>query len=185
LLARVALAVTIAEAVDAPEALPHLQSCRQIVAAGENWFELAGSVERAEAVVSAAQAKHAVADPHFEKASATFQHCRMPWEEANTLQNWGRALLSAGEPARAIEKLDAAIEIYRSHGTGKPFVEYVMVDKMRAQASTSNHAEVSSAYRFDSAGCGGECASASPFGRAVQVKWLAFPKSWSGLAQVR
>jgi len=66
----------------------------------------------------------------------------MPWEEANTLQNWGRALLAAGEQARAIEKFDAAIEIYRSRGAGARFIEYVMTDKMRAQGSTSIYAEV-------------------------------------------
>ena len=75
-------------------------------------------VERAEAVVAAAQFKYAPAEDQFKKAIATFQHYCLPWEEADTLQYWGRALLAAGEHARAIEKFDAAIEIYRSHGAG-------------------------------------------------------------------
>src|SRR5262249_54492931 len=58
------------------------------------------------------------------------------------LQYWGRALLAAGEHARAIEKFDAAIEIYRSRGAGSRFVEYVMADRMRAQGSQSTDAEV-------------------------------------------
>ena len=71
--------------------------------------------------------------PIFEKAIATYRHYCLPWEEADTLQYWGRALLAAGDRARAIEKFDAAIEIYRSRGAGTQFVEYVTADKMRAQ----------------------------------------------------
>jgi len=47
-----------------------------------------------------------------------------------------------GKRARAIEKFDAAIEIYRSHGAGVRFNEYVMADKKRAEGSKSPHAEV-------------------------------------------
>src|SRR5262249_33066601 len=122
---------------DAGEALQHLERCRQIVGAGENWFGIAGGVKRAEAVVAAAQGLYAAAETQFEKAIATFQHYCLPWEEADTLQYWGRALLAAGERARAIEKFDAAIEIYRSHGAGTRFIEYVMTDKRRAQDSKS------------------------------------------------
>jgi len=139
---RSALATMATDAGDAAEALTHLQRCRQIVGAGENWFGLAGSVERAEAVVAAAQSQFPVAETHFKKAIATFQRYSLPWEEAETFQYWGRALLAAGERPRAIEKFDAAIEIYRSHGAGTRFIEYVMADKMRAQNSKSTHAEV-------------------------------------------
>src|SRR5262249_60950071 len=106
---RSTLAMMAADTGDAGEALPHLQRCRQIVGAGENWFGLAGGVERAEAVVAAAQGQYAAAETQFEKAIATFQHYCLPWEEADTLQYWGRALLVAGECTRAIEKFDAAI----------------------------------------------------------------------------
>jgi DNA-binding winged helix-turn-helix (wHTH) protein/tetratricopeptide (TPR) repeat protein len=142
LIPRSALATMTAAAGDTGEALPHLERCRQIVGTGEDWLGLAGHVERADAVVAAAQGEYTAAEAHFEKAIATFQHYRLPWEEADTLQYWGRALLAAGEPARAIEKFDAAIEIYRSHGAGTRLIEYVMVDKMRAQPSISTHAEV-------------------------------------------
>jgi tetratricopeptide (TPR) repeat protein len=111
-----------ADTGDAGEALPHLERCRQIVGAGENWFGLAGGVERAEAVVAAAQGENAAAETHFKEAIATFQHYCLPWEEADTLQYWGRALLAAGERSRDLEKLDAAIEIYRSRGAGARFI---------------------------------------------------------------
>ena len=126
------------DAKDAGEALPHLQRCRQIVSAGENWRGIGGKVERAEAVVTA-QGEYSAAEGRFEKAIATFQRYCLPWEEADTLHYWGRALLGAGERARAIEKLDAAIEIYRSRGAGKPFIDYVMADRMRARNSKSTH----------------------------------------------
>jgi tetratricopeptide (TPR) repeat protein len=139
LFARSALATNFVDSGDALQALPHLQRCRQIVAAGENWFGLAGRAERAEAVVAAAQGENAVAETHFKKAIAIFQRYCLPWEEADTLQYWGRALLEACEPARAIEKFDAAIEIYRSRGAGTRFVDYVIVDKRRAEGSKSRH----------------------------------------------
>ena len=136
---RSTLATMAADAGDALQALPHLQRCREIVGAGENWFGLAGGVERAEAVVAAAQGEYAVAETHFQKAIATFQRYSLPWEEADTFQYWGRALLAAGEHARAIEKFDAAVEIYRSRGAGTSFIEFVMADKRRAESSKSTH----------------------------------------------
>jgi tetratricopeptide (TPR) repeat protein len=142
--ARSVLAAMVADAGDAGKALPHLERCREIVGAGENWFGLAGYVQRAEAVVAAAQGEHSAAEAHFEKAIATFQRYCLPWEAADTLQYWGRALVAAGERARANEKFDAAIEVYRSHGAGTRFVEYVMADRMRAQGSNSTDAEVQS-----------------------------------------
>jgi len=138
LFARSLLATIAADAGDASEALPHLQRCRQIVARGETWFGLAGGVERAEAVVAAAQGD-SVAEEQFKKAIATFQQYCLPWEEADTLQYWGRALFAAGERTRAVEKFDAAIEIYRSHEASQRFIEYVMADKERAQGSNSTH----------------------------------------------
>jgi tetratricopeptide (TPR) repeat protein len=135
LFTRSALARIAGEANDSRETLPHLLRCREIVSAGENWFGIGGFVELAEAVVAAAQGEYAAAETHFEKAIATLQHCWLPWEEADTVQWWGRALLAASQPARAIEKFDAAIEIYRSHGAGMRFIEYVMADKRGAEGT--------------------------------------------------
>jgi tetratricopeptide (TPR) repeat protein len=136
---RSTLAAMAADTGDAGEARGHLERCRQVVGAGENWFGLAGMIERAEAAVAAAKGENAAAVTHFKKAIATFQHYCLPWEQADTLQCWGRALLAAGERARAIEKFDAALEIYHSHGAGARFVEYVMADKGRAQDPKSKH----------------------------------------------
>jgi class 3 adenylate cyclase len=141
---RAAIATIAADAGDSGDALPHLQRCREIVSAGENWRGLAGGVERAEAVFAAAQGEYSTAEAKFEKAIATFQHYCLPWEEADTLQYWGRAVLAANERTRAIEKFDAAIDIYHRHGAGTRFIEYVLADKMRAQGSKSSRADVES-----------------------------------------
>jgi hypothetical protein len=77
-----------ADTGDAGEAFRHLERCCQIINAGEKWFGIAGMVERAEAVVAAAQAKYSGAETHFEKVLATFQRYCLPWEEADTLQCW-------------------------------------------------------------------------------------------------
>jgi tetratricopeptide (TPR) repeat protein len=137
---RSVIAAITADAGDALQALPHLQRCRQIVGAGEHWLGLTGFVERAEAVVAAAQGEYEVAETHFDEAIATFQRYCLPWEEADTLQYWGRALLAAGDPARAIEEFDAAIEIYRSRAAGTRFIEYVMSDKKRAESKPNDPA---------------------------------------------
>jgi tetratricopeptide (TPR) repeat protein len=131
-----------ADAGNTGEALWHLQRCRQVVAASEDWLGLTGGVERAEAVVAAGQGDYSAAESHFEKAIATFQRYCLPWEEADTLQYWGRALLAACERERAIKKFDAAIEIYGSRGAGTRFIGYVMVDKKRAEGSKSPHPAV-------------------------------------------
>jgi len=57
--------------------------------------------------------------------------------EPRILHHWGRALLAANESARAIEKLDAAIDRYRQQGWGTNWVERVLKDKLRAQGVES------------------------------------------------
>ena len=102
LLARSSLATLAADAGDALQALPHLERCRQIVAAGENWLGIAGSVERAEAVVAAAQGEYPVADTRFKKAIATFQHYCL--RGSRHLFNTGAARCSQPATAHAPSK---------------------------------------------------------------------------------
>jgi hypothetical protein len=61
----------------------------------------------------------------------------VPFEEAETLYCWGRALNAWSERSRANEKLDAAIEIYRRCGAGERWVDRVEAERPRAEASTS------------------------------------------------
>jgi class 3 adenylate cyclase len=146
LIARATLATLAADGGDASEALPHLERCREIVGAGEDWRGLAGGVERAEGAVAAARGEFPLADLHFERAIANFRQFCRPFEEAHALQHWGRALFAADERSRAIEKFDAAIEIYRTRGAGTRFIESVLADKVRTQSSRSTQTGVQAPF---------------------------------------
>jgi hypothetical protein len=76
-----ALATMAADAGDTREALPHLERCRQIISAGKAWFGIAAMVERADAIVAAAQGEHAAAEDRFQKTIATLQQYCLPWEK--------------------------------------------------------------------------------------------------------
>ncbi len=102
----------------------HLARCREIIGAGEDWLGLAGAVVRAEAVVAAMEKRLPEAETFFERAIATFTRYSLPWEQAETLLQWGR-VLAAGDEHRANEKFDAAIEIYRRYGAGERWFERV------------------------------------------------------------
>lgn len=56
-----------------------------------------------------------------------------PFQQAEALYRWGRALLASGDLTRALEKFDAAIDIYRTRGAGEPFVERILADRKRAE----------------------------------------------------
>jgi tetratricopeptide (TPR) repeat protein len=115
------------------EAHPHLERCREVIAAGEDWRGLVGHVARAEAVVAAAEARFEVADEQFARAVEINRRYQLPFEEAETLHYWGRALLAASDRVSALEKFDAATELYRIHGAGEHWLERVQVDKLRAR----------------------------------------------------
>ena len=74
-----------------------LVRCREIMALGEDWRGLAGFVVCAEAVVAAATGKCEEAEAQFEKAVDIFRRYQVPFEEAEALHYWGRALNAAGE----------------------------------------------------------------------------------------
>lgn len=100
---------------------------------GEDWRGLIGYIARAEAAVAAAQGRLEEAETQFEQAIETFRRYSCVWDEAEALHLWGRALLNAEERMRAIEKFDAALEVYQRHGAGAIWLERVLADKMRAQ----------------------------------------------------
>ena len=114
------------------EAAEQIARCRQIMAAGEDWRGLAGNVLQMEAVVTAARGNYELAERQFESALRIHQKWHLAWDEADTLQFWGRALAASGDGTRAAEKFDAAIENHRSRGVGPRFLEWLTADKMRA-----------------------------------------------------
>ena len=116
------------------EALPHLERCHEILANGEDWSVSAGLVAFADGVVSAARGSSTQEfEVHFGRAVDVFGRYGTVWDEAEALHEWGRALLSAGEKARAISKFEAALEIYRRIGAGERWLNRVLTDKIPAQ----------------------------------------------------
>ncbi len=114
---RPAMVLLCAETDHRADAKPHLERCREIMADGEDWRGLAGDVARAEAVIAADGA--ATAESQFEKAVQIYRRYQVPFEEAETLYYWGRALNGRDEYSAANEKFAAAIEIYRTSWSGR------------------------------------------------------------------
>jgi len=133
------------EAGRSEEAIEHLRVCRTILAQGEDWAGRVGLVERAEAMLAAAQRRDFTV--HFEKAIAIFKRYTLPFDEADTLDYWGRALLAAGNRAEADRKFDAAIEIYRRCGAGQRWIDRVEDQRHHRAPRSSSNGKASSVFR--------------------------------------
>jgi tetratricopeptide (TPR) repeat protein len=132
---RLELALIYAETGRPEQAHPHLARCREVITGGEDWRGLAGHFARAEAAIAAAESRFENAQPLFAKAAEIHRRYQVPFDEAETLHYWGRALLATGECSAALEKLDAAMELYRRHGAGERWLERVRADRLRAQSA--------------------------------------------------
>jgi tetratricopeptide (TPR) repeat protein len=132
---RLELALLYAETGRPEHALPHLVGCREVLAAGEDWRGLAGHVARAEGAVAAAEGRFDTAHTNFSKALEIYRRYQVPFEEAETLHYWGRALLAARDNISAREKLAAAVDLYQRHGAGEAWLERVRSDQLRAKAA--------------------------------------------------
>lgn len=129
------LALVYAETGRPEQAHPHLARCREIITGGEDWRGLVGHLARAEATIAAAESRFENAQPLFAKAAEIHRRYQVPFDEAETLHCWGRALLAAGERFAALEKLDAATELYRRHGAGERWLQRVQADRLRTQSA--------------------------------------------------
>ena len=123
------LTVLYVDSARANQAQPHLARLREIINRGEDWRGLAGHVARAEASVALAEGRFQEAQGHFEAAVEISRRFQVPWDEAEALQRWGRALAAAGEHQRAVEKFDAAVEIYERHDAGRCWIDRVVSDR--------------------------------------------------------
>ena len=120
------------------KAAEHLEYCRKILAGQEDWLGRAGYLWRAEAIGAALQERFEESNRYFEKSKENFRQYSLPWEEAETLNYWGKALLKAGQLVRAREKLDAAIKLYHDHGGGQAWIDRVEGDRRSAQPSSAD-----------------------------------------------
>ena len=119
------------------EAQSQLARLREIINRGENWLGLAGHVARAEASVAVAEGRYQEAQGHFEAAVGISRRCQVPWDEAEALQRWGRALLAVGEHQHAVKKFDAAIEIYKHHDAGRCWIDRVEEARIEPPATAA------------------------------------------------
>ncbi|MHB8670996.1 MAG: ATP-binding protein [Acidimicrobiales bacterium] len=126
------LARVLAEVGRTGEARDEAAEARRIVESGEDWRALPARVSHAEACVAAADRRWDEMDAHFATAVEGLAHYGLVWEHAEALHDWGRALIEAGKPTGAIERLDASLQIYQRHGAGRPWLEGVAADRVRA-----------------------------------------------------
>jgi class 3 adenylate cyclase len=132
------LAIVLARQGELELARRQLARQREIAASGEDLEAALGPFELAEACVAAAGGEHEEAERHFDAAVRVAQRFEDVWTQAEALEEWGRALLDAGRRREAVEKLDAALAIYRRIGAGAPWLERVLAEKLRAQGSSSS-----------------------------------------------
>jgi tetratricopeptide (TPR) repeat protein len=97
------------------------------------WRGLAGRVAPAEAASAAAAGRFEEANERLASATEIRHRHLEPFEEAEILHLWGRALLMAGDRAAALKNLDAARDLYRIDGAGKRWLETVQADRLHAQ----------------------------------------------------
>jgi hypothetical protein len=124
-----------AESGSPEDAIAELERYREILASGDDGRGLAGLVARAEGVVAASRGSWSESEAQFLKAAETFRRLGMVWQEAQTFQSWGHALLAGANRRAAVEKLDTAIEIYRRNGADQSRIDSVKGDLARANGN--------------------------------------------------
>ena len=107
------------------DARAHVDRCRAILDGGEDWRGRRAIAGVAEAVVLSFEERPDEADAGFATALETLRHFGLRPDEADGLHQWGLALARAGDRSRAVEKLDAAAEIYARHGAGAAWLDSV------------------------------------------------------------
>ena len=118
------LARACAEAGRVDEARGHVERCREIVAAGEDWRGRLGIVDVADAVVLGFAGRPDEAGARFGAALATLRRYKLVVAEADALRQWGLACARAGDRPRAAELLEEAADVYRRHGAGAAWLDH-------------------------------------------------------------
>jgi DNA-binding CsgD family transcriptional regulator len=122
---RPGLAVAYAAQGRLDEARAEVDRCREIMALGEDWRGAAGCVILADAVLAAAGRRMEDAEGLLEQAIEILRRYQLPWNEADGLLLWAELLSAHGHRYRApaLERVDAAIDIYTRHGAGQPLID--------------------------------------------------------------
>jgi class 3 adenylate cyclase len=130
---RCTLALALVDLGDQGSAKPHVERAIELIMSDEDWRGCAGHVHLAEAAYYAALGSLDRAFDGFERAVETCRKYSLFWLEADALHRWGRVFLDAGRPEQALEKLNAALDVYTSISAAPVWSEPVLADKMRAQ----------------------------------------------------
>jgi hypothetical protein len=147
MLGRQALSHLYAQTGRVKEARDNLARCREIMAAGEDWRGVAGLVGLSEAMIAAAEHRFDDADRYFADALQVIRRYAIRWIEGSALCDWGRALARAGQPDRALEKFDQAIELYRLVGAGQPWIDRAETDRAKVGSDKSEAARLGQPLR--------------------------------------
>jgi len=120
--------VVSAEMGGVAEARAQVDQLERILDEGQDWRGTAAVVVRADAVVRTAEGDHAGAEAAFARALDVVQRYPVPWREAETLHDWGRARLAAGDIPGAREKLAECEQLYTRLQAGPGWLERVRAD---------------------------------------------------------
>jgi DNA-binding SARP family transcriptional activator/tetratricopeptide (TPR) repeat protein len=90
----------------------HLARCDEIIAAGEDWCGLAGTVELGRGAVAAHQGDDELCDAAHQRAVEIFTAYHLPWHHAEALDAWARLLAASGRTEDAAAKQQKAWAIY-------------------------------------------------------------------------
>jgi DNA-binding SARP family transcriptional activator len=126
--AHVMLGLLEAEAGNLTAAAEHLSTCDDILASGNGWRGSLGALARAKGAAAAAVASDSEADALFTEAADTHRVNGLPFEEAESLLAWGRAL-QRRNPKGAAEKCESAIELYKRGDVGQAWLDRALAQR--------------------------------------------------------
>src|SRR5262249_44027053 len=137
--------------------LPHTQRLTRSLPLDPRWEHVAANSPRPlgkiDFAVAAAQAQYTLAEDQLKKAIMTFLYCCLPWEEADTRQYWGWALLAAAERARHRKVRRRNRNLLARTEPRRGLSNNVRADEKRTQGANRPMPNMSSGYRFGSGFC--------------------------------
>jgi tetratricopeptide (TPR) repeat protein len=110
------------------EAIKLIGRCEELLDQGNGWRGYRGYVPMASGALAVAGGRIGEAEARFMEAIEVFDEFSLRFEEAETLYMWGRALRD-GDARRAVEKYDAALEIYTRRGIGQAWIDRLLADR--------------------------------------------------------
>jgi hypothetical protein len=122
------LALLEGEAENPSAAAEHLSTCEDLLATGNGWRGSLGGLARAKGVLASAAGSDGEADAMFTEAVETHRRYGLPFEEAESLLAWGRALHSR-DRKRAVEKCELAIGLYQRGDVGQAWLDRALAQR--------------------------------------------------------